>query len=61
MAGPASPPLSALTAEERDVLRWARNSSTISAPRGMDSLQYKKATAIEVLVAGEAQTGMEWI
>ena len=62
VAGPASPPLlSALTAEERDVLRWARNSSTISAPRGMDSLQYKKATAIEVLVAGETQLSVGWI
>ena len=62
VAGPASPPLlSALTAEERDVLRWARNSSSISAPRGMDSLQYKKATAIEVLVAGETQLNVGWI
>ena len=32
-------------------MRWAKNSSTISAPRGMDSLVYKKATALEVLVA----------
>ncbi len=48
-----STPLTALrlTAEELDVLRWARNSSSISPPRGMDSLQYKKATALEVLVS----------
>lgn len=39
-----------LTPEERDVLRWAKNSSTVNTPRGMDSLQYKKATAVEVLV-----------
>jgi ribonuclease-3 family protein len=36
--------------EEQDVLRWAKNSSTVNAPRGMDSLQYKKATAVEALV-----------
>jgi 23S rRNA maturation mini-RNase III len=47
---PLVPPLSA---QEQDVLRWARNSSAISAPRGMDSLQYKKATAVEVLVGHE--------
>ncbi|GAX76471.1 hypothetical protein CEUSTIGMA_g3916.t1 [Chlamydomonas eustigma] len=40
-----------LTSEEQDVLRWAKNNSTISTPRGMDALQYKKATALEVLVA----------
>jgi len=39
-----------LTMEEQDVLRWAKNSSTVNAPRGMDSLQYKKATAVEALV-----------
>ena len=40
-----------LTDDERDLMRWAKNSSAISAPRGMDSLVYKKATALEVLVA----------
>jgi hypothetical protein len=40
-----------LTVEEQDLLRWAKNSSTVTIPRGMDALQYKKATALEVLVS----------
>lgn len=41
----------ALSEDELSLLRWARNSSTISAPRGMGALQYKKATALEALVS----------
>ena len=38
-----------LSDEERDVLRWGRN-CTVSPPKGVDSMVYKKATALEVLV-----------
>ncbi len=40
-----------LTEEERDVLRWGRNASAVSPPKGTDSKVYKKATALEVLVS----------
>jgi 23S rRNA maturation mini-RNase III len=40
-----------LTDEERDVLRWGRNSTKINIPRGLDTKLYKKATALEVLVS----------
>jgi 23S rRNA maturation mini-RNase III len=36
--------------EEGAVLRWAANSATVSAPPHATRLQYKKATAVEVLV-----------
>jgi 23S rRNA maturation mini-RNase III len=36
--------------EEAAVLRWAANSATVAAPRHATRLQYKKATAVEVLV-----------
>lgn len=39
-----------LKAQEVDLLRWARNSSQLSPPSNVDSLVYKKATALEVLV-----------
>lgn len=41
-----------LTAEEVDIMRWARNSSAVSPPKGTDRLAYKKATALEALVRG---------
>ena len=47
-----------LTPDEDDVLRWARNSNTISPPRNMDALQYRKATALEVLVCGCEKIGV---
>lgn len=34
------------------VLRWAANSATVAAPRHATRLQYKNATAFEVLVSG---------
>jgi ribonuclease-3 family protein len=40
-----------LTAEETDILRWAGNSSAVSPPRGVEAWVYKKATALECLVA----------
>ncbi|KXZ46632.1 hypothetical protein GPECTOR_42g843 [Gonium pectorale] len=41
----------ATTAEEIDVLRWGRNAAVSSVPRNVPVLTYKKATAVEVLVA----------
>ena len=46
----AQQPALVLTSEELDVLRWARNSSAVSPPKGTDSRTYKKATALEALV-----------
>ncbi|EFJ39802.1 hypothetical protein VOLCADRAFT_121780 [Volvox carteri f. nagariensis] len=50
---PPCPPLSGvvLTAEELDVLRWGRNAAVSSIPRDVPVGVYKKATAVEVLVA----------
>lgn len=39
-----------VTTEEADVLRWGRNAAA-SIPKHLDALTYKKATAVEVLVA----------
>ena len=39
-----------LTPDELRVLRWAANSATVAAPPNATRLQYKKATAFEVLV-----------
>eukprot|EP00798_Chlamydomonas_sp_ICE-L_P024350 gene24350-9967_t len=47
-----------LTDVEKDVLRWGRNSSSIKAPKKMDVLRYKKATAFEVLTRTAASG--EW-
>eukprot|EP00877_Chromochloris_zofingiensis_P002540 jgi/Chrzof1/12287/Cz06g28220.t1 len=44
-------PASCLTARERQVLKWGANSSTVQPPANASSLDYKKATAVEVLVA----------
>ncbi|KAL6751671.1 hypothetical protein V8C86DRAFT_2774487 [Haematococcus lacustris] len=40
-----------LSEEEVDILRWARNSRALNPPKGCDLRAYKKATALEVLVA----------
>jgi hypothetical protein len=40
-----------LRAEERDVLRWAANSTTNAPPPHATRLQYKQATAVEALVS----------
>ncbi|GFR45784.1 hypothetical protein Agub_g7238 [Astrephomene gubernaculifera] len=40
-----------LTAEEMEVLRWGRNAGVSSVPRNVSVGLYKKATAVEVLVA----------
>lgn len=40
-----------LTDEELDILRWAGNSSTVTPPRGVPAGVYKKASALEALVA----------
>ncbi|GLI65091.1 hypothetical protein VaNZ11_008528, partial [Volvox africanus] len=40
-----------LTAEELDVLRWGRNAGVSSVPKDVPVGVYKKATAVEVLVA----------
>ncbi|GFH15471.1 uncharacterized protein HaLaN_11706 [Haematococcus lacustris] len=40
-----------LSEEEVDILRWARNSQALNPPKGCDLRAYKKATALEVLVA----------
>ncbi len=59
MAGGApQAPLPPLSAEELEVLRWARNSSAVSPPKGVDSMSYKKATALEVLVSARSQLGL---
>lgn len=39
-----------LSDQERDLLRWAANSSTIQAPANASSREYKQASAVEVLV-----------
>ena len=41
-----------LRAEEREVLRWAANSTTNAPPAHATRLQYKRATAVEALVSG---------
>lgn len=46
-----SPSALPLTPDELRVLRWAANSATVSGPSHASRLQYKKATAVEVLVA----------
>ncbi|PNH08485.1 hypothetical protein TSOC_004959 [Tetrabaena socialis] len=53
--GVAAPPAAAaaaplVTPEELDVMRWGRNAS-VSVPKQQSALTYKKATALEVLVA----------
>ena len=48
---PSSTEAFSLTEEEADILRWAGNSSTVSPPRGVPAGVYKKATALEALVA----------
>ncbi|GLC39026.1 hypothetical protein PLESTB_001284800 [Pleodorina starrii] len=40
-----------LSGEEADVLRWGRNAAVSSVPRDVPVGVYKKATAVEVLVA----------
>ncbi|KAG2427522.1 hypothetical protein HYH02_014568 [Chlamydomonas schloesseri] len=40
-----------LTAAEADVLRWGRNAAVGSIPKSVTAGDYKKATAVEVLVA----------
>ncbi|KAG2427056.1 hypothetical protein HXX76_012572 [Chlamydomonas incerta] len=47
----ASSQLLSLTAAESDVLRWGRNAAVGSIPKSVSAGTYKKATAVEVLVA----------
>jgi hypothetical protein len=47
-----------LSPDEAGVLRWAANSATVAAPRHATRLQYKKATAVEVLVRTR---GASWL
>ena len=46
-----------MTEEERDVLRWGRNSGAVNVPKSVDSKAYKKATALEVLVSVVLEVG----
>lgn len=36
---------------ERSIMRWAMNSGTVKAPARVSALEYKKASAVEVLVS----------
>lgn len=38
------------TPAETDLMRWAANNSTVAPPKQATRLQYKQATALEVLV-----------
>jgi len=49
---PSARPLAfSLTPDERDVLKWGTNAHGLNPPKAVDARVYKKATALEVLVA----------
>ncbi|PNW76962.1 hypothetical protein CHLRE_11g482841v5 [Chlamydomonas reinhardtii] len=50
-SGAAASQLLVLTPAEADVLRWGRNAAVGSIPKSVSAGTYKKATAVEVLVA----------
>lgn len=46
-----------LTAEEADLVRWARNAKSGAAPRGVPAQEYRHATAFEALLGHLYLTG----
>lgn len=48
-----------LQGDEPAVMKWAANSNTISAPSSSNSLEYKKASAVEALTAYLYLTDMQ--